>query len=91
MYETVLKVLREHKLNVKITKCEFSCRKLAFLGHIISDEGISPNPHKIEVIVNWPTPETMRDVQGFVGMTSFYRKFAKGFSTVTAPFDKFGE
>ena len=50
---TVLQILRERKLHAKFSKCEFWLGKVAFLGYVISAEGISMDPQKIEAIVNW--------------------------------------
>ena len=83
--ETVLRILRKHKLYAKTTKCEFGKIQIEFLGHIVSHNGIAPDPKKLEAIVQWPVPETVRDVRGFMGLSNYYRSSAKGFATVSAP------
>ena len=52
------------------------------MGHIISDEGISVDPEKIEAIMNWPTPRNVMDVRSFMGLAGYYRRFIEGFSNV---------
>ena len=62
-----LQLLREHKLYQKLRKCDFYKYKIQYLGHIISEEGISVDPEKIEAIMNWPTPRNVTDVRSFYG------------------------
>uniref|UniRef100_A0A8R7TR39 Reverse transcriptase domain-containing protein n=1 Tax=Triticum urartu TaxID=4572 RepID=A0A8R7TR39_TRIUA len=57
--EIVLQTLRKHKLYAKLKKCDFWLNKVTFLGHIISGEGISPDPTKIQAIVDWKRPTTV--------------------------------
>ena len=52
------------------------------MGHIISKEGISVDPEKIEAIMNWPTPRNVTDVRYFMGLAGYYRRFIEGFSKV---------
>ena len=78
----VLKFLREHKLYAKLSKCEFYKDKIHYLGHIISNKGISMDPEKIEAIMNWPTPRNVTDVRSFVGLAGYYKRFIEGFSKV---------
>lgn len=76
----VLERLRERDLPVKLDKCEFHKHKIAFLGYIVSTEGIGPDPAKIEAIKNWPTPVNLKEVQSFLGLANYYRKLIRGFS-----------
>ena len=70
---TVLQILRE---------CQFWLDKVAFLGHVISAEGISVDPQKIEAIVNWKLPMNVSEVCSFLGLAGYYRKFVEGFSKI---------
>jgi hypothetical protein len=81
----VLLRLKECGLFVKLPKCEFHVQKLSFLGFIISPDGISMDPQRISTIVEWPVPESVYDVQVFLGFANFYRRFIDGYSRVVLP------
>jgi hypothetical protein len=81
----VLQLLRDNKLFAKLAKCEFFRLSLGFLGHILSREGIRPDPAKIQAIQDWPVPKNTTDVRSFHGLASYYRKFIRGFSAIAAP------
>ena len=84
--EAVLKVLREHKLFAKESKCEFFRQSIAFLGYLVTKDGITMDPEKVKAIVEWPTPlKTVRDVRSFLGLAGYYRRFVNGFSKTAAP------
>lgn len=82
---TVLKRLREHGLQVDISKCEFETTKVTYLGLIVSTKGICMDPKKVACVQEWPTPHSVRDVQGFIGFANFYRRFIPEFSRLAAP------
>ena len=69
----VLQRLREHKLYAKFSKCDFWLKKVQFLGHIISDKGISVDPSKIQDVLNWKTPESVSEIWSFLGLAGYYR------------------
>ena len=77
-----LKLLREHKLYAKLSKCDFYKDKIHYLGHIISKEGIYVDPENIEAIMNWPTPINVTYGRPFMGLAGYYRRFIEGFSKV---------
>ncbi|WMV45916.1 hypothetical protein MTR67_039301, partial [Solanum verrucosum] len=71
----VLQRLREEKLYAKYEKCEFWLQEVAFLGHVVSGDGIKVDPKKTDVIRNWPRPLTPSDIRSFLGLASYYRRF----------------
>ena len=72
----------------KLSKCQFWLDRVAFLGHVISVEGVSVDPQKIEAVVNWKPPRNMSKVRSFLGLAGYYRKFVEGFSRITTPLTK---
>jgi hypothetical protein len=75
----VLQVLREHQLYAKLSKCSFYQRKIHYLGHIISKEGIAVDPEKVEAIREWSAPRNVVEVRSFMGLAGYYKKFIAEF------------
>nr|GEU47152.1 putative reverse transcriptase domain-containing protein [Tanacetum cinerariifolium] len=85
---TVLQTLRQDKLYAKFSKCEFWLSSVAFLGHIVSAEGITMDPAKVEAITKWPRPTSVTKVRSFLGLAGYYHRFVKGFSRLALPLTK---
>jgi hypothetical protein len=83
--EIVLTRLREHKLYVKFSKCEFWLTKVPFLGHILFAEGISVDPNKVQEVLDWKAPTFVTGVRSFLGLASYYRHFIPNFSNIAKP------
>nr|GEZ23744.1 putative polyprotein [Tanacetum cinerariifolium] len=84
----VLGTLRQEKLYTKFSKCEFWFGLVAFLGHIVSANGITMDPAKVEAITKWPRPKTITEVRSFLGLAGYYRRFVGGFSCLALPLTK---
>jgi len=83
--EITLQRLANNRLYAKISKCEFVKPSIEYLGHIISKDDIQMDPTKIQAVVDWPTPKTLKKLLGFLGSAEFYHSFVKSFSTIAAP------
>jgi hypothetical protein len=83
--KTVFERLKNHNLKIQLDKTEFFKKELLFLGHIISKEGIKPNPIKLEAIKNFPIPKTVKQIKQFLGLTGYYRKMIKGYAKIAKP------
>jgi hypothetical protein len=81
----VLERLREHKLYAKLVKCHFMASELKYLGHVVGRDGIKPDPDKVQVIKDWPTPTGVHSVRQFLGLANYFRKFIRGYSAIAAP------
>jgi len=81
----VVKRLEENDLYVKPEKCKWKVREVEFLGVIIGPEEIKMEKEKVKGVLEWPTPKCVKDVQKFLGLANYYRRFIEGFATVARP------
>lgn len=81
----VLETLRKYNLKIQLDKCEFLQKEVAFLGHVVTPEGVKPNPEKINAIRNWPLPNNEKELRAFLGVIGYYRKFIKDFAKISKP------
>jgi len=81
----VLQRFRESKLKLKGSKCLFYRRIVSFLGHRVSEQGLSPLTDKVAAVRDWPVPQCISDVRSFVSLCSYYRRMIGNFATIAAP------
>lgn len=81
----VFEKLREHKLYAKLSKCSFAMPRTEFLGHVISEEGISCDPAKVKAVVEWPEPKAVSSLRSFLGLANYYRRFVNKFASIADP------
>ena len=81
----ILKTFEKFNLKIQLDKSEFLRKEVAFLGHIVTSEGVKPNPSKIEAIKKWPIPKNEKELRGFLGILGYYRRFVKDFAKIVKP------
>jgi hypothetical protein len=81
----VLEKLREHKLYAKFSKCEFWLMELAFLGHVLSKEGVFVDPGKVKDVLEWEPPQNVSNIRSFLSLAGYYCRFMKDFSKIAKP------
>ena len=81
----MLDILRQQKLYCRLHKCQFNQSEISYLGHLVSEEGIRPDPEGIEKVKSWPTPQCVKHVQQFLGLANYFRKFIQGYSKLATP------
>ncbi|XP_069148139.1 uncharacterized protein [Solanum lycopersicum] len=81
----VLQTLKDHQLFAKFSKCEFWLQSIAFLGHIVSSEGIHIDSQKIKAVKQWPRTTSATYIRSFLGLAGYYRRFVEGFTSIASP------
>jgi len=82
---TVLKLLINNGLYVKLEKWDFHVSETTFLGFTISTKGLTMDQNKVKSVLEWPTPKNLKELQSFLGLCNFYRKFIKNFAKIMEP------
>ncbi|KAJ4957615.1 hypothetical protein NE237_024726 [Protea cynaroides] len=77
--------LRREKLYTKFKKCEFWLKEVAFMGHVVSTDGIKVNPSKIAAIVGWDVPKSVAEICSFLRLAGYYRRIVEDYSRITVP------
>jgi len=85
LVEEVLKRLEENDLFVKPEKCKWKVREVEFLGVVIGPKEVEMQREKVKEVLNWPAPRNVKEVQKFLGLANYYRRFIKNFARIAAP------
>jgi len=81
----VLSLLEKDQWHIKLTKCKFAQSQIAYLGHIISSEGMAIDPAKIKAVASWPTPMSVKELRSFLGFAGFFHHFMKHYAVISKP------
>jgi Reverse transcriptase (RNA-dependent DNA polymerase) len=81
----VLQRLKGAGLKLKASKCQFFKTRVRFLGHVVSRDGIEPDPDKVSCVQEWPVPQNLRELRSFLGLASYYQNFVDKFSVIARP------
>ena len=84
----ILTRLREHQLYAKFSKCKFWLDRVQFLGHVLTPEGVSVDPSKVQDVVDWKPPRSVHQIRQFLGLAGYYRHFIPDFSKIAQPMTK---
>ncbi|KAK3145365.1 hypothetical protein QOZ80_4AG0328000 [Eleusine coracana subsp. coracana] len=81
----VMGVLETHNFFIKKSKCSFAQQSLSYLGHIVQQNGVSTDPDKVAVVMQWPQPQNVKELRGFLGLAGYYRRFIKHYGIISRP------
>ncbi|XP_072384610.1 uncharacterized protein [Diabrotica undecimpunctata] len=84
----VFKRLRKANLKIQPDKCEFLRKEVAYLGHLVTENGVKTNPAKISCIKNFPEPKNTKEIKSFLGLAGYYRRFIPNFAKISKPLTK---
>ncbi|KAG8503076.1 hypothetical protein CXB51_000916 [Gossypium anomalum] len=83
--QEVLQLLRNNHLFVKQRKCTFGTHQIEYLGHVISAGKVTIDATKVEGVSNWPTPKSIKELRGFLGLSGYYRRFIRNYGVMARP------
>ena len=83
--EKVFDRMRKEGLKLSPSKCQFFKRRVKYIGHMVSESGVEPDPDKVEKVKTWPKPRNPEEVRKFIGFVGYYRKFVQNFSKIARP------
>ena len=83
--QQVFDILLQHQLFLKYSKCEIDASQVEYLGHIINGQRVAMDSKKVTCMLEWPVPKNIKELRGFLGLTSYYRRFIKGYGVLAKP------
>ena len=82
----VFRRLIQAGLRLKPSKCFLFRKRVQYLGHVVSDQGVAPDPNKIDAVLRWHSPQNLKELRAFLGLAGYYRRFVENFSRLADPF-----
>ncbi|XP_019417272.1 PREDICTED: uncharacterized protein LOC109328313 [Lupinus angustifolius] len=76
---------QQHQLYAKLSKCSFGLTEVDYLEHLVSAAGVAMDKSKVQAILDWPLPKSIKKLRGFLGITGYYRRFIKSYATIAEP------
>lgn len=76
-------------MELNLTKCMFFVKEIKFLGYVVSAEGLVPSEDNLKAISNFPVPKNFKNIQSFLGLTAYFRRFIEGYSIIAKPLTDF--
>ncbi|GMP24514.1 hypothetical protein CsSME_00001757 [Camellia sinensis var. sinensis] len=86
--QVTLQLVRAHQLFAKRFKCVFGKQEVKYLGHLVTDTGVSAESTKISAMTNWPVPKTIKEFRGFLGLIGYHRRFVQDYGKMAAPLNQ---
>ena len=83
--QQVMAMLSRHGLKLKLSKCTFAVTRTKYLGHVLDGDGVHADPDYVKAISDMPAPKCVKDLQCFLGMTGYYRRYINGYATIAKP------
>ena len=83
--KVVLRILQQQQLYAKLSNCSFGVQEIDYLGHTLSGSGVAMDNTKLAAIKEWPKPENLKQLRGFLGLTGYCRRFVKGYASIASP------
>jgi len=83
----VFQIATQNKLMFRLDKCSFLYEEITYLGYTVNKNGIRPSKHNIDSVLNYPIPRNVKEIQRFVSLASYFRRFIKNFATIAKPYD----
>ena len=83
--EEVFERLWKHGLKLRPDKCKLCHRQVKFLGHVVDQRGVRPDPDKVSAVADWPPPTTAKELKAFLGLAGYYRRFVPGLPKSLSP------
>ena len=89
--QQILECLSQAGLKLQPGKCKFLQTQVTYLGHVVSAQGVSPDPEKTSQIDSWPMPQSAQDIQQFLGLANYCCRYIKNFATIVKPLHRLAE